>query len=248
MRPHPAKLLSEKRAQAPSLSIVIFAFHEEENIHAVLGELGTWLDAHEPDAEIVFVDDGSRDRTAEEAVKALAHRTHVVLRHDINGGIGAALKTGVRHAQGTWVTFLPADGQIAPDAIQTLRDAQKKRDVDVVFSVYRQRDDGLDRKVFSFGVRALIRAVHGVWMQSDGPYLVRRTLFIPDELPPDTFFLNFELPIRLLAKKTRSAVVTIECRPRLAGSSKSTQWKRIFGVAKDLMDLRRRRWIERFSR
>lgn len=247
-RPHPATQLSEKRAaQAPSLSIVIFAFHEEENIHAVLGELGTWLDAHEPDAEIIFVDDGSRDRTAEEAVKALAHRTHVVLRHDINGGIGAALKTGVRHAQGTWITFLPADGQIAPEAIQTLRDAQKRRDVDVVFSVYRQRDDGFDRKVFSFGVRALIRAVHGVWMQSDGPYLVRRTLFVPDALPPDTFFLNFELPIRLLAKKTRSAVVTIECRPRLAGSSKSTQWKRIFGVAKDLVDLRRRRWIERFS-
>lgn len=246
--PHPATRLSEKRAaQTPSLSIVIFAFHEEENIHAVLGELGTWLDAHEPDAEIIFVDDGSRDRTAEEAVKALAHRTHVVLRHDVNGGIGAALKTGVRHAQGTWITFLPADGQIAPDAIQTLRDAQKRRDVDVVFSVYRQRDDGFDRKVFSFGVRALIRAVHGVWMQSDGPYLVRRTLFVPDALPPDTFFLNFELPIRLLAKKTRSAVVTIECRPRLAGSSKSTQWKRIFGVAKDLVDLRRRRWIERFS-
>ena len=248
-RPHPATRLSEKRAaQTPSLSIVIFAFHEEENIHAVLGELGTWLNAHEPDAEIIFVDDGSRDRTAEEAVKALAHRTHVVLRHDINGGIGAALKTGVRHAQGTWVTFLPADGQIAPDAIQTLRDAQKKRDVDVVFSVYRRRDDGLDRKVFSFGVRALIRAVHGVWMQSDGPYLVRRVLFIPDALPPDTFFLNFELPIRLLAKKTRSAVVTIECRPRLAGTSKSTQWKRIFGVAKDLVDLRRRRWVERFQR
>ena len=111
MKPHPPTRLSEKRAaKAPSLSIVIFAFHEEENIHAVLGELGTWLDAHEPDAEIVFVDDGSRDRTAEEAVKALAHRTHVVLRHDINGGIGAALKTGVRHAQGTWITFLPADG------------------------------------------------------------------------------------------------------------------------------------------
>lgn len=243
---HPATCLSEKRAaQAPSLSIIIFAFHEEENIHAVLGELSAWLDVHEPDAEIVFVDDGSRDRTAEEATKALSNRIHIVLRHDTNGGIGAALKTGVRHAQGTWVTFLPADGQIAPEAIQTLRDAQRARDTDVVFSVYRQRDDGLDRKVFSFGVRALIRAVHGVWMQSDGPYLVRRALFIPEELPPDTFFLNFELPIRLLAKKTKSAVVTIECRPRRAGTSKSTQWKRIYGVAKDLVDLRKRRWKER---
>ena len=75
---HPATRLSEKRAaQTPSLSIVIFAFHEEENIHAVLGELGAWLDVHEPDAEIVFVDDGSRDRTAEEAVKARPHVKNV---------------------------------------------------------------------------------------------------------------------------------------------------------------------------
>ena len=170
---HPATCLSEKRAaQPPPLSIVIFAFHEEENIHAVLGELGAWLDAHEPDAEIVFVDDGSRDRTAEEAVKALSHRIHIVLRHDTNGGIGAALKTGVRHAQGTWVTFLPADGQIAPDAIQTLRDAQRAQDVDVVFSVYRQRDDGLDRKVFSFGVRALIRELDWTTAADDQRHLM----------------------------------------------------------------------------
>ena len=242
---HPATCLSEKRAQeAPSLSVIVFAFHEEENIHAVLGELGAWLDEHEPDAELVFVDDGSRDRTAEEAVKALAHRTHIVLKHEINGGIGAALKTGVRHAQGTWVTFLPADGQIEPDAIRTLREAQRAEGAEVVFSVYRQRDDGLHRKVFSFGMRALIRIIHGVGMQSDGPYLVRRTLFVPDELPPDTFFLNFELPIRLLAKNKLIFVLIPFSSLSSAGTSKSTQWKRIYGVAKDLVDLRKRRWKE----
>ena len=78
---HPATCLSEKReAQTPSLSIVIFAFHEEENIHAVLGDLGAWLDVHEPDAEIVFVDDGSRDRTAEEAVNMSFKHTEMLLR------------------------------------------------------------------------------------------------------------------------------------------------------------------------
>lgn len=248
--PRAVEVVSEGRpvGASPSLSILVFAFDEEENIAAVLDELGLWLDAHEPDAEIVFVDDGSRDRTAERAKEALAERAHVVLRHTKNGGIGAALKTGVRHARGEWITFLPADGQIAPDAIGTLRTAQRERGVHVVFSVYRQRDDGLDRKLFSFGVRALIAGVHGVWMKSDGPYLVKRVLFDPDALPPDTFFLNFELPIRLLAKKTPSTVVTIECRPRRAGSSKSTQWHRIVGVAKDLGDLRVRRWRERLRR
>lgn len=246
--PHVTIVSEQRTGPAPPLSILVFAFDEEENVAAILEELGRWLDRHEPDAEIVFIDDGSRDATALAAKQALAERAHVVLRHERNGGIGAALKTGVRHARGRWITFLPADGQIAPEAIGTLREAARARGARAVFSVYRQRDDGLDRKVFSFGVRALIAAVHGVWMRSDGPYLVERVLFDPDALPPDTFFLNFELPIRLLAKKVPSTVVTIECRPRRAGASKSTQWHRIVGVARDLGDLRVRRWRERLGR
>ncbi len=228
----------------PSLSVIIFAFDEAENIAPVLGELRTWLDAHEPDAEIVFVDDGSRDRTSEVAARVLAGTAHRMVRHERNRGIGAALKSGVRVATGEWVTFLPADGQIEPAAIGTLRDAQLRTFSDVVFSVYDDRNDGLDRKLFSLGVRTLILTVHGVWMRSDGPYLFRRALFEPDRLPPDTFFLNFEFPIRIIAQHRPTTVVTIRCRPRRAGHSKSTQWHRILGVAKDLIDLRVRRTRE----
>ncbi len=241
--------VSEERPSGPCpLSVIVFAFDEEENVAAVLLELLAWLERHEPEAEVVFVDDGSRDASALRAKEALAGRRHVVLRHARNGGIGAALKTGVRHARGHFITFLPADGQIAPQSIGVLREVQRHERVRAVFSVYRRRDDGLDRKLFSLGVRALIAGVHGVWMRSDGPYLVERALFDPEALPPDTFFLNFELPIRLLAAKVSSSVVTIECRPRRAGASKSTQWYRIVGVARDLVDLRVRRVRERLGR
>ncbi len=222
------------------LSVIVFAYDEAENIGPVLAELVAWLRANEPDAEVVFVDDGSRDDTAGAAARALAGFPHRVERHRENRGIGAALKTGVRAARGAWITFLPADGQIEPSAIATLRSAAPG--VDVVFSVYADRDDGLDRKVLSAGVRALIYAVHGVAMRSDGPYLVRRRIFDPDDLPPDTFFLNFELPIRAIAAGLPHRVVTIRCRPRLAGRSKSTGLRRIAGVARDLVELRRRRW------
>ena len=228
-----------------ALSIVIFAFDEEENIGPVLGELAAWLDANEPDSEIVLVDDGSRDRTSDAAARALAGRAHRIVRHEKNRGIGAVLKSGVRVASGEWVTFLPADGQIEPAAIGVLRAEQKRTGADVVFSVYDDRNDGLDRKVFSFGVRALIFAVHGVRMRSDGPYLFRRVLFDPDQLPPDSFFLNFEFPIRMLAARKKTSRVTIRCRPRRAGQSKSTQWHRIVGVARELVDLRVRRSRER---
>jgi dolichol-phosphate mannosyltransferase len=222
-----------------TLSVLVFAFDEEDNIGPVLGELTEWLRANVPGAEVIFVDDGSRDATAEAAEASLRGIPHVVLRHERNLGIGAALKTGAAAARAPWVTFLPADGQIPPSAVATLLDASE--DADVVLSVYDRRDDGLQRKVLSFGVRALIFALHGVRLRSDGPYLFRRTLFDPSQLAPDTFFLNFEFPLRVLGASLRTRTVTIPCRKRVRGHSKSTGLARIAGVGRDLAALRARR-------
>jgi len=230
------------------LSVIVFAYNERENVAAVLGELRGWLEANEPWAEIVVVDDGSSDGTADAARAALEGARGIVVRHGFNRGIGAALKTGVRQARGGWITFMPADGQIEPRAIGTLREAAEHTGADVVLSVYDHRDDGVSRKILSWGVRALITVVHGVRLRSDGPYLFRRGLFIPEELPPDTFFLNFEFPIRALAAGLPVATVTIACRQRLAGRSKSTGLRRVAGVARDLVGLRVRRVREGLRR
>ena len=138
------------------------------------------------------------------------------------------------------MTFLPCDGQIPVGQLGILTDAAMRKGVPLVFSVYRARDDGMHRKVLSAGVRALIFAVHGVVMRTDGPYLFRRELFDPDLLEPDTFFLNFEFPIRALRGGKPYATVSIECVPRISGQSKSTGWKRIAGVARDLVGVKLR--------
>jgi dolichol-phosphate mannosyltransferase len=228
---------------APALSVIVFAYNEAQNIAPVLAELLDYLGRHHPDTEIVFVDDGSRDNTCEVARAALSGWRAKVCRHEHNRGIGAALKTGVRACEAAWVTFMPADGQIEPAAIGTLL-AAGGDGVDVVFSTYDQRDDGLHRKLLSLGVRLLVLAVHGVVLHSDGPYLFRRALFRPEELPPDTFFLNFEFPIRALIQGWRTRQVVIQCRQRRAGVSKSTGLRRIVGVARDLVDFRLRRLRE----
>ena len=198
---------------ADDLAVVVFAFHEAENVPAVLGEIHRWLRSRSAVAELVFVDDGSTDATL-----ARARR---------------------------WVTFLPADGQIPPEELDVLLAAAADDDVDVVFSVYRGRDDGLHRKVMSAGVRGLIRAVHGVEMRSDGPYLFRRELFHPRQLAPDSFFLNFEFPIRAARLGLRTREVTITCVPRRAGQSKSAGWRTIYRVGRDLLALKARLWRER---
>jgi glycosyltransferase involved in cell wall biosynthesis len=231
-----------------NLSIIVFAYNEAENVAGVLAELLRYLEAHHPGSEIVFVDDGSRDGTFEAAQAALlgapAGPPAQLLRHETNRGIGAALKSGVVRCHGEWVTFMPADGQIEPAALSTLLAAADGGKTDVVFSTYEQRDDGWHRRVLSFGVRALVFCVHGVVLRCEGPYLFRRELFRPEQLPPDSFFLNFEFPIRMLLAGRPTANVVIRCRQRRAGVSKSTGLRRIAGVARDLLDFRLRRLRE----
>lgn len=232
----------------PELSIAVLAFNEEENIAPVLLELFAYLEGQPWTSEVLVVDDGSSDRTAEVAERTIREAAFAgqVLRHPTNRGMGAGIKSARRAAQGRWMTFLPADGQIAPEAVGTLMAARDG--VEVVFSVYDHRDDGALRKALSFGVRALILGVHGVRMKSDGPYLFKTPLLDPEQLPPDTFFLNFEFPIRFLSTGLPHGRVTIACRPRRAGESKTARPGRVIGVAKELWDLRRRRDRERWTR
>jgi dolichol-phosphate mannosyltransferase len=221
------------------LSLVVFAFNEGANVPVVLPRILAWLRARKGTYQLVFVDDGSTDETRAEALRVCEGDPRCVVRsHGRNRGIGAALKTGVAEASEPWVTFLPCDGQIPVEEVGKLTDAAAREGVRVVFSVYRARDDGAHRKVLSAGVRGLIRAIHGVTMRSDGPYLFRRELFDPAVLTADTFFLNFEFPIRILRAREPHGTVTVECVPRVAGVSKSTGLKRIAGVARDLLDLK----------
>lgn len=221
------------------LSLVVFAYNEAENVPRVLPEILGWLRGRGAPYELVFVDDGSTDGTRAAAAEVLSGDASAKLvSHERNRGIGAALKTGTAAATLPWLSFLPCDGQIAPTDIGRLCDAAERERVRLVLSVYRDRDDGLHRTILSAGVRGLIWSLFGVVLRSDGPYLYARELFHPEDLPSDTFFLNFEFPLRMLRAREPHATVTIECLPRRAGSSKSTQWKRIAGVARDLFDLR----------
>ena len=226
------------------LSIIVFAHNEADNVQPVLEELMLWLSQHESRSEVIFVDDGSDDQSEARARETLASFPHRIIRHTQRAGIGAALKSGVDLARGRWVTFLPADGQIPPAAIGILRAAQRETQAEVVFSVYPERQGGAHRVVMSNAVRSLIWLLHGVRVRSDGPYLFPRSLFRREELPSDSFFLNFEFPIRVRLAGLPSTTVEVECRPRRAGHSKSARLDVIARVSKELVALRLRRWEE----
>jgi len=230
--------------ETPTLAVIVFAFNEAKNIPIVLTELRQWLDSNIPDTEIVFVDDGSTDDSYAVAAATMQGTRHQLCRHSKNRGIGAGIKTGFRASAAHYFTFMPADGQIAPEAVGTLFMEAKRTNADAVFSVYDHRDDGVWRHLLSWSVRSLILVAHGVRMESDGPYLFQRNCFDVDKLRPDSFFLNFEFPIRAAVQKLRSSVVVIACRPRRSGVSKSSGLRTIKTIARDLVELRVRRQNE----
>jgi glycosyltransferase involved in cell wall biosynthesis len=97
----------------PVLSIVLPTFNEEA---AIADTVRAILALSLPPFEVIVVDDGSSDRTAERAREAGAR----VISHPYNIGNGAAVKTGIRSAQGDVVCFLDGDGQHDPHDIPRL--------------------------------------------------------------------------------------------------------------------------------
>ncbi len=100
---------------SPTVSIILPAYNEARALGQVLEQLGSLAGRY----EVLVVDDGSSDETAEVA----GRRAVRVLRHRRNRGYGAALKTGIRAAGGEVVVLLDSDGQHSPADIPRLLDA-----------------------------------------------------------------------------------------------------------------------------
>jgi len=118
-----------------TLSIVVPAHNEERAIGPILdrilaqsGEIRRTI-ADIQQIEVIVVNDGSSDRTAE---IASSYPGVTLVTHERNQGYGAALKTGMRAATGDLIGFLDADGTYPPEALPTLVHELLDRKADIV--------------------------------------------------------------------------------------------------------------------
>ncbi len=102
-----------------AFSVVIPAYNEEDGIQPALHDLKKALSGVKAPFEIIVVDDGSADRTAERAREVDGVE---VISVPINRGYGASLKTGIRRAKHDILVITDADGTYPPDSIPTLVD------------------------------------------------------------------------------------------------------------------------------
>jgi hypothetical protein len=115
-----------------TLSVVIPAYNEEDGIAAIVERVlavRAPLAAMGMDLELIVVDDGSGDRTAE-IIRRYDGVTLVC--HEQNAGYGAALKTGFAQARGEWLGFLDADGTYPPEHFPQLCQAALEQEADLI--------------------------------------------------------------------------------------------------------------------
>ncbi len=121
------------RARATSLSIVIPALNEENGIdeilQRILAQRAGLAAVGIGELEVIVVDDGSKDRTAD---RIRAYSDVRLIQHEVNRGYGAALKTGFNAANGDLLAFLDADGTYPPELFPTLCAAVEEHDADLI--------------------------------------------------------------------------------------------------------------------
>jgi glycosyltransferase involved in cell wall biosynthesis len=205
---------------AIDVSVVVPLFNEEENVIPVVTELLAVLNTMPESAEVILVDDGSKDSTIAQclAMRERDERVHVIeLRR--NFGQTAAISAGMRSAQGKVVVLMDGDAQNDPHDLPQLLD--KMRDgYDVVSGWRKERKDKLLlRKIPSKIANALISRITHTHLHDYGCTLKAYDAEVVNRLNLYGELHRF-IPALAVISGARVVEVPVNHRPRTRGKSK----------------------------
>jgi glycosyltransferase involved in cell wall biosynthesis len=204
-----------------SLSIVLPAYNEQDNVTDAVGTAARAAAAVVPDYEIVVVDDGSRDATAQRLaalVPGMDGRLRV-LGHPVNKGYGAALRAGFQAARGELVFYTDSDNQFDLAELGTAVALMEQHDAVLGYRVRRQ--DPFARLCTSAVFNRLTCLALGLRVRdlNCSFKLFRGDVLRALPLQSDDFFIDAELVACLHRAGARCAQVPVRHLPRRAGRS-----------------------------
>ena len=228
--------------ETPSISVIVLAYNEEENLPGMLDESVTWLSEHVQDWELLVVDDGSTDGTQAVARQWAAKDSRVrVLVHETNRGMGAGMRTGIGAATREYFSIIAGDGQHPTPELGRMIDGLAE--ADIVTTVHENQRE-MSRRVLSWGFRRAMKWACGIDFVMEGIYLFPRRVAVEeiglDRIESDTFFFSFEMIARALHRGHTYVVRPMVVRPRVHGESKVAGSKRILRIFGEIRSFRRR--------
>lgn len=235
---------AEVAEPAPEISVIIPVLDEEATVAELAGRVTTVFDALGRDVEILFVDDGSRDRTVERVREAHRRDRRVrLVRLRRNFGKAAALSAGVDHARGALLFTMDGDLQDDPAEIPRLLEALEKGDLDLVSGWKRRRLDPISKRYPSRLFNWVTRRLASVDLHdfNSGFKVYRREVLEQISIYGE---LHRYIPVLASRKGFRIGEIEVQHHPRRHGASKYG-WDRFY---KGLLDLITVLFITRYTR
>jgi glycosyltransferase involved in cell wall biosynthesis len=220
------------------LSVVIPVYDEEENLQPLWAELRAVLEPLGLTFEVVFVDDGSRDRSAEliRGFRDADPRVRLV-RLKVNAGETAATDAGFKAARGTWVVTMDADLQNDPHDIPALISHLDRWDAVTGWRVQRGTGDSIGRRISSRVANGVRNRLSQETIQDSGCTF---RAFRRECLRSLVLYRGFHrfIPTLLRMRGYRVLEVPVHHRPRRFGRSKYGVLNRAFVATADLLVVR----------
>jgi undecaprenyl-phosphate 4-deoxy-4-formamido-L-arabinose transferase len=205
---------------APELSVVVPIYNEEAGLAALFARLYPALDALQIRYEIVFINDGSRDRSAAILREQFQQRPDVTRVVLFNGNFGQhmAIMAGFEHCRGRMVVTLDADLQNPPEEIGKLI-AKMSQGYDYVGSIRSMRRDSLFRRIASKAMNGIRERITRIQMTDQGCMLRAYDRAIVDAINSCSEVNTF-VPALAYTFAQRPTEIEVAHEDRAAGESK----------------------------
>ena len=212
---------------SPQLSVVIPVYNEEAVLPALFARLYPALDALELDYELIFVDDGSRDRSAALLREQFQKRPEVTRVILFNGNFGQhrAILAAFEHCRGERIVTLDADLQNPPEEIAKLL-ARMDEGHDYVGSIRRMRQDAAWRRWASKAMNRLRERMTRIRMTDQGCMLRAYDRTIVDAIRASREVSTY-IPALAYSFSHSPTEVEVEHEERHAGASKYSLYRLI---------------------
>lgn len=211
----------------PELSVIIPVYNEEAVLDALFARLYPSLDALKISYEVIFINDGSRDRSAGILTTQYEKRTDVTRVILFNGNFGQhrAILAGFEYARGARVVTLDADLQNPPEEIGKLL-AKMDEGYDYVGSIREKRNDSAWRHIASRIINMVRDKITNIRITDHGCMMRaydRRIIQTINQCQE----MNTFIPALAYSFSQHPAEVTIKHEERFAGESKYSFYKLI---------------------
>jgi len=206
----------------PSVSIILPALNEEDNLKALVNEIIDYFNTKHIGCAVIVVNDGSTDKTGEIADKlSITYKNVSVIHHPENKGYGKSLKDGFQAGKHEYLFFTDADRQFKINSMDKFLPFMKEGEVDMAIGYRIDRKDSSLRKFLAWCFNRTISILFSFnYKDIDCAFkLFKKEALDSLEIKSDDFLINTEILAKAKLKGLKVVQIGVEHYPRLEGES-----------------------------